>query len=85
MSSSALLREAARIVHEGRARTGCDATSMLLPRDTAGDAAWWRAKWWLSFFLPPEGFETRYGWWRESEPRVLGMLMAAALAESEGD
>lgn len=81
--SSVLLREAAKLVDAGRRETACYALSSLLPDDPEGAAAWWKAKEPLGLFLPLEGFETTRGWWRDREPRVLAMLMAADIAEDD--
>lgn len=81
---SALLRAAARLVHRGTHRTLCDALSALLPYDDHGGRTWWAVKnVYLGYFLPAE-FEMPWGWWRSRSAGVLGALLAADMAESEG-
>lgn len=75
-----LLYDAARLVHYGNARTLCEAMSAMLPRTPDGDDAWHEAK---SYLLPmvPDSFETRGGWWRSRDERVIGALLACAMAK----
>lgn len=78
---SALLMAGAVLVHQRKYNTACDAISSLLPKSEVGNEAFWRAKDWLRPFIPDQ-FETRRGWWRDREPRVLGMLLASHMAAS---
>lgn len=84
-NDSRVLLEAARLVHERRYRTGCEALSALLPKTEAGNIYWRQLKSaWLAPMLPLDGFETGWGWWRSRKARVIGACLAAAMAEAEG-
>lgn len=82
MKSSEILREAARRVELGKSFGGCFAIMMASrsyrDRKRASD-----------FFRSALSRDTESGyWWPEHEcygPRIIGLCLAAAIAESEGD
>lgn len=85
---SVLLREAARLVHLGHHKTLCGALSELLPSDDLGSSLWWSIKsQYLGYCLPVKAngdsapWDRQWGWWGSRKARVIGGLLAAAMAE----
>lgn len=87
MKSSEILREAARLVNDGTCVYGCEAVEHIARGDDLDRA---EARIWDVFWL--DGV-SRYGadsvWFWGHEPReparIIGLCLAAAIAESEGD
>jgi len=88
MKSSEILRKAARRVERGTAISGCGAIMQASRLSRRGQN-------WLEDFDRAHGIFARYlrqpnctYWWPKEPahgPRIIGLCLAAAIAESEGD
>lgn len=93
MKSSEILREAARLVERGENEYGCLAIDDVICLNarigyfsSAHEAMASKAIEWLRM-LEPERKAMCGGYWNYTVkgPRIIGLCLAAAIAESEGD
>lgn len=95
MKPSEVLRRAARNIARGVDRLGCVAISTavwhelnLRKKLTMGEiyAIEVRARYYFRMVAPPQIPNSGF-WWRryDSDPHIIGLCLAAAIAESEGD
>lgn len=83
MKSSEILRNAAKLIEEGVWYGGCSAINSAA-RDSVGDGV--RAlEIFKTIFLDHPRTDLWWGMVPASGPRIIGLCLAAAIAESEGD